>query len=192
MDLTADIPARFHFVNTEVDLPPAEPGQGVVVRVSGGMAWHVPGVIRRRHAPLQLPPPSPNFREPEELREIRGRLRDLRMGRDRLLAVGAYAREKLFAKYGGKKEAPERMNVDQDVFDTLTDPTGERIHPVHGRKGIRDAPQLQDDEATWVRAAIVALAVRMGELEAGASPSPLTMADLPPLGSAGGLQGNGP
>lgn len=71
------------------------------------------------------------------------------------------------------------LSTDPEVLTALS-----RLSSTHGgalgRKASAVIP-LSGSEAYWIQEAIKALIIRFGEYEAGAAPSRLSMADLPPL-----------
>lgn len=179
IELEARAPVRFHFRGSTVMKQRERGTVGGELGISAGAGASVEGYATE--FPTELPAPTARFVEAPELRLLRERIRDCRLGRDRLLAVGAYATDVFTTRFGGKAELSRQMRVEDAVVKTLKTLTGNRVHPRHGRKGLANLPQLTEAEAEWVSAAVIALARRMGELDAGARPPLLAMVDLPPL-----------
>jgi hypothetical protein len=171
IELDHRVPLRFRFVGARVRNPREEEGSPVTYHVSRAFAtaYDVAGVDPKLHV---LPSP-PSFADASDLRLIRERLREYRFGRGALLQVGGYAYTVFTRRYGGRKNAPTKMNVEPKILETLNDISSNRSHPQHERKSLRGKPQLTDDEQTWVEAAIVALVKQAGAIDAGTSPKSL-------------------
>jgi hypothetical protein len=180
IELERQVPVRFRFRGSYISQPAEVDEQGNITRRAGVLA----AVEMRASGRVvtgvsSLPPPSP-FSEPAELRVLRERIRDYRHGRERLLALGYFAYTTFTGHYGGGRNVAKAMKVEPAVFEMLNELTSKRTSPEHGRKAIR-GPALSDEEHRWVEVAVVALAKRMGEVEAGVSTPLLTMASLPSL-----------
>jgi hypothetical protein len=83
--------------------------------------------------------------------------------------------------HGGRAGVASHYSIAKKVLDTLarlaTDTGDERT----ARKVTKRLRPISDAERAWLEAAVKALIRRAGVVAAGASPSPLTMGDLPPL-----------
>jgi hypothetical protein len=179
VELTLGTAVEFHYTGARVRLPRAEwQGEEPRYRVSRelGLVWEINSALPLVHT---LPGPTP-FQETPGLRGLRERIRDYRHGRDRLLAVGYYTYTLICREYGGAKRAPLCLNVEPEVLQMLNTLTSIRSSARDERKATRTAT-LSEAERLWVESAVTRLALRMGEVEAGAAPSLLRMLDLPSL-----------
>jgi hypothetical protein len=125
-------------------------------------------------------PPNDALVTSPEFEVLRHRVRDLRQGRDRLLAVGNYVVTTLESLAGGKKNIESTFEIDDTVVRTLRTVTSNRAHAEHERKAGARTDLTQDEEA-WVHAAIPLLVRRVGERSSGATMTRISMADLPQL-----------
>jgi hypothetical protein len=181
IELDHHVPIQFRFTGSRVRLPPEEwEGEQPRYRVGRDLAivYEVAEVDATLH---RLPDPTP-YEEPIRLRVLRDRIREYRLGRERLLGLGYYASTVFTQRFGGGRETPRRMNVEPEVLKTLAEVSSERSSPEHERKAL-NKPALTPSERHWLEVAIPLLARRMGELEAGQQPPLLRMDDLPPLAS---------
>jgi hypothetical protein len=161
IELDHHLPLRFRFVGARVRKSREDEDESpVLYRVSRelGIAYELAEVDAKLHV---LPPPSP-FADSSDLRVIRERLREYRLGRERLLALGYYAYTAFTRRYGGHKNAPTAMDVDPTIFAALNDLTSNRSSLQHERKSLHGKPQLTEKERAWVEAAIVALVKQAG------------------------------
>lgn len=130
------------------------------------------------------PAPDPGFRSTPLVEVLVERIRKVRDGEAEPTAVGYFLLTSLEATYGGSKgrraAAAKALAVEGRVLDKLGGLTG-RGDPVHGRKYSAGAQALTPDELGWIKVAMVRLARRVGEVEAGSTPPLLTMGDLPTL-----------
>lgn len=179
MELGMHAPCRFAFAGATVLQPPAEGGE-IQRHVVAAWTVNVGARISARVRPQELPEPPLSFAEPADLRLLRERIRDYRLGRDRLLGVANFALTTFWKRYGGKRATPGRMNVEPAVLATLNELSSNRTSDQHGRKALRK-PELSRAEQTWVEAVVPALALRMGQVEGAGQTSLLTLADFPPL-----------
>lgn len=160
----------------------------------------VPGVTEVRPDPIALnavvyaptiivghatyPPPDPDFKVTPVTDRLSERIRRVRAGEAPLPAEAYWVLTQLETEYGtgksARKSVAERLNVEEKVLQTLGRLTAQG-DPNIGRKADRIEAPLTDAETAWLRAAIVRLARRVGEIEGGALPAMVTMADLPPL-----------
>jgi hypothetical protein len=181
IELDRQIPIQFRFVGSRVRLAREEwEGEQPRYRVGRelGIVYEIAEVDASLH---HLPDPAP-YEEPIRLRVLRDRIREYRLGRERLLALGYYASTVFTQHFGGGRETPRHMNVEPQVLKTLAEVSSDRSSPEHERKAL-NKPALTPAERQWLEVAIPLLARRMGELEAGQQPPLLTMDDLPPLDS---------
>lgn len=124
-------------------------------------------------------PAAPAFAETRLVRELRERVRDVRLHRERLLVAGYWCLTRVEREYHGRKAAAQALNVSQNVFDELGKLTG-IDDPVEGRKVGGTARTLTGEERAWVEGALRKLTVRVGEVTV-AEPSQLpflTVADM--------------
>ncbi len=130
------------------------------------------------------PAPDPGFRSTELTDALAERIRRVRDNEAELAAAGYFVLHALEESYAGghddraKRKVGERLAVDLPVLKKLGELAARR-DPVHGRKFGTDS--LSPDELEWIRAAMVRLTRRVGEVEAGADPRLLSLADLPLL-----------
>jgi hypothetical protein len=178
IELDHHVPLRFRFTGSRVRKGGDEEGDATHrVTREVATAWEV----SRADARLESLPTPVAFVESPDLRLIRERLRQYRLGRHPLLVLGYHAYTIFTGRFGGRRNAPTAMNVDGAIFETLNDLTSNRSSPQHERKALRNKPRLSDAERAWVESAIVALVKQAGAIDAGAQPKRLTMGDLPPL-----------
>lgn len=179
IELDLHVPLTFRFAGARVQKQRETESTPVLYSVGReiGLAWDVAEVDAKLR---ELPLPSP-FADSADLRVIRERLREYRVGRERLLALGYYAYTAFTRRYGGSKNVPTAMRTEPTVLDTLNDLTSNRSSAQHERKSRARKPPLTQKEQVWIEAAIVALIKQAGAIDAGARPETIRMDDLPSL-----------
>jgi hypothetical protein len=112
---------------------------------------------------------------------LRSRLRDIRYGREKLLAGAYYCLTRIEREYGGDKAASAALNVSRETFRELGRLTALN-DPTQARKAAGVEQELTSDQDTWIRNVLARLIVRMGEAavgDAGSLPQ-LTVASFLP------------
>lgn len=112
---------------------------------------------------------------------LRSRLREIRYGREKLLAGAYYCLTRIKHEYGGDKAASDALNVSRETFRELGRLTALN-DPMQARKAVGLEQELTTDQDTWIRNALARLTVRVGELavcDAGSLPQ-LTVASFLP------------
>ena len=117
-------------------------------------------------------PPEDRLTESEILKELRERIRDFRTRRERVLVAAYWCLTRIERQYGSRQAAVRALNVSRNVLDEVG-----RIaavnDPHEGRKFDGTVRQLTTEESNWIRNALVAVALRVGQVEAGQDPSGL-------------------
>jgi hypothetical protein len=134
--------------------------------------------VRVGHSVYPAPPPRPLILSPL-VQELRSLLQDLRAGH-RLLVIANLILMGLEFEYGGKKKVESAINVSLHVLSTLGR-LAARNDPAERRKVEGPIAPLTDAEKQWIKAVLPRLVLQAAGATAGALPSKLTMADLPPL-----------
>jgi hypothetical protein len=134
------------------------------------------------------PPPDPDFVTTAITERLAERVRRVRDGEAELPATAYYVLTELENEFGGggrqsRRAAAKRLAVDSAILDKLGELTN-RYDPDIGRKAKGPPAPLTDEEVEWILTAMLRLVLRTGELAGRASPSRLTMSDLPPLYSS--------
>ena len=117
-------------------------------------------------------PPEDRLTESEILEGARERIRDFRTRRERVLVAAYWCLTRIERQYGSRQAAARTLNVSRNVLDEVG-----RIaavnDPHEGRKFDGTVRQLTTEESNWIRNALVAVALRVGQVEAGQDPSGL-------------------
>lgn len=181
--LRTGFPLRFRFERS--DLIDAA---GEALRSQVTASLHMQAAIKQRQE--GLPEPTQGFDLSEPVEAILAMWREYREGRSRLATAAYWTATVLEAEFHPKDAQWARCGIDQAVYRTLVELSSNRPHPQHARKFLRRKPQMTEVEATWLMAAIPAIALQLALLNTGETVSPLTLGDLPPLPDpdAGGTQ----
>ena len=86
--------------------------------------------------------------------------------------------------HGGRRKAAVRFGIAGPVLSTVGHLSSKTGDVTTARKADAAARPLTSQETQWLEAAVPAIIRRVGEVAAvgsAATPTPLTMADLPPL-----------
>jgi hypothetical protein len=137
-------------------------------------------VVRRDNG--RYPEPDSTFIASPITERLAERLRRVRDKEAEVPATAYFVLTDLVGEYGGPKGRREvaaaALSVDPKILDTMGKLT-DRRDPDLGRKAGRSPVPLTMDELGWLHAAMTALIRRTGEVTAGGSVRPLSMADLP-------------
>lgn len=182
------------------------PGPGIRVRGSAAVGTNVPYQRRDerpacRHPSLAAsvhgraivsatasvergayPEPSTDFAIDPDVQTLWLRWRGHVEGREPLQSMACFALTVLMMR-GGRSGASSRFGISAQVLTTLARLSSERRDELTARKQIASLQLLTPSESAWLRAAVLALVRRAGEVAADpiAARPQLTMADLPAI-----------
>jgi len=182
-----DLRFEFSFVRSEVidrDPPPPEvlPDGTSAISMSGGAVSRMSasGSFEIGHSRYPDAPPE-GFVVSPAVESLRARLRSVRTHPWTLTATAYYAKTALEDLAGGRPHAAEHFAISTNVLDTLGR-LASKFDPAHGRKFNEKADPLTSAELEWLRQALRAVIVRVGEVQGGATGlDQITLAALPPL-----------
>ncbi len=163
---------RFEFEDAEViDRDPPKPGEPNTGSVELSAEVVLSGSVEGSTIRGSYPEPPREFALDPNVETLWERWHGYREGREPLASMGYFCRTVVEAQDG-----EDTLGVSRPVLRKL----GELTSTAGGRKASGARP-LTGEEQEWVEATVKALIQRAGQVAAGASPSPLTMGDLPPL-----------
>jgi hypothetical protein len=93
---------------------------------------------------------------------LRSRLRDIRYGREKLLAGAYYCLTRIEREFGGDKAASAALNVSRETLRELGRLTALN-DPTQARKAVGAEQELTIEQDTWIRNVLARLIVRIGE-----------------------------
>jgi hypothetical protein len=176
---------RFDFEDAQVIDRSPGPGVEVYPTTARGRVVAFDAVIMRDNS--VYPPPATGFRTDPVVDAILGRLDDLDQRRTTLTDAANWVLTKVedefgrgAAKGGRRKQAARNLVIGETILSNLGR-LAEQNDPKIGRKANRPVKPFTDNERVWMRAAIVLVARRIGERNAGGPLGRLTMSDLPAI-----------
>jgi hypothetical protein len=153
--------------------PPPKPGEPETVTVEGTATVSMKASISATGTVTRgsYPKPPKNFALDPDVETLWQRWEGYLAGREPLASMGYFCKTVVDIMGGGGQ-----LGISRPVLRKL----GQLTSTAGGRKASGARP-LTGAERAWVEATVKALIRRAGEAAAGASPSLLTMADLPSL-----------
>jgi hypothetical protein len=176
---------RFEFERAQVidrnPPPPPQPGEPVTVEGTATLSTKVSisatGTVTR----ASYPKPPKDFALDPDVETLWQRWEGYLARRESLQAMAYFCLTVLEHGHGGRAGAASHYSISKKVLDTLARLSTNTGDQRTARKVTGRLRPITDAEIAWLGAAVKALIQRGGEAAAGASPSPLTMGDLPPL-----------